>query len=198
MVWNIRHALVQGDRHLRREQRGLGEGEIGDRLVEEETACRLYAVVAVAEVDLVAVQREDLFLREISLDLKSQDDLLGLPRVGLLRCQEEQPRKLHGESGEAFGPAPLAEIGEQSSRNPPWVDAEVTPEVGVLDGDDGVAKRRRDVLEAHDHAALDLIRRDQLKSEMFLSHFFPLSEGNKAFELLDVYGDGVIKPVIEL
>ena len=68
------------------DQRRLGQGQVLDRLAEVEAARRLDPVVAVAEVDLVAVEGEDLLLREVLLDLEGEDDLLDLALVGLLRA----------------------------------------------------------------------------------------------------------------
>ena len=82
------------------------------RLAEQELAGGLHAVAAVAEVDLVAVEGEDLFLGEALLDLEGQDDLLDLPLVGLLGGEEQQPRELHGQRGEALALASGAEVGE--------------------------------------------------------------------------------------
>ena len=70
-------------------QRGLAQGQVLDRLAVEEPAGRLDPVVAVAEVHLVAVEGEDLFLGEVLLDLEGEDGLLDLPLVALLRGQEE-------------------------------------------------------------------------------------------------------------
>src|SRR5207249_553208 len=78
-----------------RDQRRLGQAELPDRLAVEELARGLDPVVAVAEVDLVAVEREDLLLREALLDLEGEDDLLDLALVGLLGGQEENARELH-------------------------------------------------------------------------------------------------------
>ena len=85
-------------------------------LAEEELAGRLHPVVAVAEVDLVAVEGEDLFLGEVLLDLEGEDGLLDLALVGLLRGQEEHARELHGQGGEALAAA--ARRGSWRGRRP--------------------------------------------------------------------------------
>ena len=51
---------------------------------------------------------------------------------------------------------------------------------------------------ANDHEALDMLRRGQIDTARFVSHRFPLERGNKAFETIAEYSDGVIKAVVEL
>ncbi len=134
---------------------GFGQGQGLDRPPEQELALRLHPVVAVAEVDLIAVEGEDLLLGEVLLDLEGEDDLLDLPLGSLLGREEEQPRELHGEGGEALAVAAGAEVGEGGSRHAPHVDPDVLPEVRILHGDDRVAQDGRDVREGHHHALLD-------------------------------------------
>ena len=43
-----------------------------------------------------------------------------------------------------------------------------------------------------------MMRKGLISSDTIMSHWFPLSEGHKAFELMDGYHDGVVKPVVEL
>jgi hypothetical protein len=133
----------------------LLERQVLHRLAVQEAAGRLDAVVAVPEVDLVAVEGEDLLLREVLLDLEGEDDLLDLALGGLLRREEQQPRELHRERREALAVAAGAQVGDRRPRHPPRVDPDVLPEVGVLDGHDGVAEHRRDVAELDHHALLD-------------------------------------------
>ncbi len=51
---------------------------------------------------------------------------------------------------------------------------------------------------ANDHEALDMLRRGQIDTSRFVSHRFPLERGDKAFETVAEYSDGVIKAVVEL
>ena len=171
----VEHVVAAGERALgvvdRRQpgrvlghagdERRLGERQVLHRLAEQEAARRLDPVGAVAEVDLVAVEREDLLLGEVLLDLEGEDHLLDLPLVGLLRGQEQQPGELHRERGEALPAAAGAKVRERGARDAPRVDAEVLPEVLVLDRDDGVAQHGRDVAERHHHPLLDRELADQ-------------------------------------
>ena len=131
-------------------------------LPKKKLAGRLDAVVAVAEVDLVAVEGEDLLLGEALLDLEGEDDLLDLALVGLLGGEEEQAGELHGQGREALrrgvrsGGWRARRRGMRQGLMP-----DVLPEVGVLDGHDRVAQHRGDVLEADDDAPLDRELADQ-------------------------------------
>ena len=60
------------------DERRFLELEIGQRLAEVDLRGRRDAVGAVPPVDLIAVEREDLFLRVALLDLDGDDQLLEL------------------------------------------------------------------------------------------------------------------------
>ena len=49
----------------------------------------------------------------------------------------------------------------------------------------------------NDHEALDLMKRGVIRSDSIVSHRFPLEKGQEAFEAMEAYRDGVIKPLIE-
>ena len=136
-------------------ERGLGQRQVARRLAEEELARGFHPVVSVAEVDLVAVEREDLLLREVLLELEGQDHLLDLPLVGLLRGQEEQPRELHGEGRRALALAARAVVRDGGAGDAPGVHPHVLPEIRVLHRHHRVAQHGRDVLEGHHHPPLD-------------------------------------------
>ena len=50
----------------------------------------------------------------------------------------------------------------------------------------------------NDHDALKLIETGKIDPASILSHSFPLAQGNKGFEMMGAYSDGVIKPWIEI
>ena len=74
------------------DQRRLLERQILGGLAEVEPRGRLDAVDAVAEVHLVAVEREDLALGVALLDLDREERFLDLPLPGLLVGQEQLAR----------------------------------------------------------------------------------------------------------
>ena len=49
----------------------------------------------------------------------------------------------------------------------------------------------------NDHEALHLVERGLIRSDDFMSHRFPIERGQEAFEMMEGYADGVIKPMIE-
>jgi hypothetical protein len=89
-------ALGQGG-----EQRGLGEVELPRVDAEVVPGRRLDASRAVAEVDVVQVQLEDLVLFELALDLEGHahlEELAGQrPFLARYPLGEDVPRELHGD-----------------------------------------------------------------------------------------------------
>jgi len=112
----------------------------------------------VAEVHLVAVDREDLFLGVALLDLYGENRLADLPLERLLVIEPELlfevARQLLRQRACALSAATLDDVGDGGNENAPDVDAEVTVEFGVLGGDDRLAQQRVDVVVADDDAPL--------------------------------------------
>src|SRR5206468_5697031 len=110
------------------------------------------------EVHLIAVDREDLFLRVALLDLNGENPLPDLPLEGLLLAETELilqiARELLGQRAGSLRPTPLDDVDECGRGDAPDVDAEVAVELSILGCDDRLAKRRVDVLVPDDHAAL--------------------------------------------
>ena len=87
-------ALPLGQLQDARNRRGFPERQVLHRLAEVHPRRGLDAVGAVAEVHLVAVEREDLRLGVALLDLEGEHDLLDLPLERLLRLEEQLAREL--------------------------------------------------------------------------------------------------------
>jgi hypothetical protein len=122
-------------------QRRFVERELLVRFVEIQPRRRLDTVGAVAEVHLVAVDREDFFLGVALLDLNRKDDLAHLALEQLLLGQAEVievARHLLSERARALVAAPFDDIGRGGGEDAPDVDAEVLVEFGVLGRDDRV------------------------------------------------------------
>ena len=151
-------ALPLGRLEEARDERGLVERQVLVRLAEVQPRRRLDAVRAVAEVHLVAVDREDLFLRVPLLDLDRENRLLDLPLERLLLGEAELilqvARELLGQRARALRAPPLDDVGQRGDRDAPDVDPEVPVEFGVLGGDDALAQQWVDVVVADDDAAL--------------------------------------------
>ena len=139
------------------DERRFLEAELLVRLVEIQARGRLDAVGAVAQVHLVAVDREDLLLRVALLDLDREDDLANLALEELLLRQAELIEvagDLLCQRARALLAAPFDDVDEGGNENAPDVHAEVALELGVFGRDDRLPQRRVDVVVAHDDAAL--------------------------------------------
>ncbi len=124
-------------------------------LAEVEPRRGLDAVDAVAEVHLVAVEREDLALGVALLDLDREDRFLDLAFRGLVVGQEQLARELLGERARAVhrGAAMMSlTTRDDDARD---AEAEVLVELVVFGGEDRLFELRRDGLVGDDLAALD-------------------------------------------
>ena len=143
------------------EQRGLGERDLADALAEVVPARGLDAVVAVAEIDLVGVHREDLVLGVAPLDLEGDEGFVDLARERLLRREEDRAGELLRERRAALGVATLLEVRHEGRDRAAHVDAPVPEEVLVLGGHDRVADDRRDLGARNQDPPLDGVAGDR-------------------------------------
>jgi hypothetical protein len=123
-------------------------------LGEVELAGGFKAVHAVAEVDLVAVEGEDLLFGEGALDLDGEVGFLDLAGGGAFGGEEEVAGELHGQGRSALGAAMGDDVVPEGSGDAEDVDAPVRFEVLVFDGDDGLAKDGVEIVVVDDDAAL--------------------------------------------
>ncbi len=139
------------------DERRFLEAELLVRLVEVQAGRSLDAVGPVPHVHLVAVDREDVFLRVALLDLDRQDDLANLALEEFLLGQAELievARDLLRQRARALIAAPFDDVDEGGDENAPDVHADVAFELRVFRRDDGLLQRRVDVVVADDDAAL--------------------------------------------
>ncbi len=149
--------------------RGLLEIQDLHGLAEVDPRRGLDAVRAVAEVHLVAVEREDLLLGVPLLDLQGEHDLLDLALERLLRLEEQLAGELLRQRAGARIEQPafvheVADDGHQQAQRP---DADVVLELGVLGRQDRLPHKGRDFLvlqddpplrgELADHAPVDRV-----------------------------------------
>ena len=137
------------------EESGFSEGEVFGVLGEEILRGGLKAVQAVAEVDLVAVEGEDLLFGEGALDLDGEIGLLDFAGGGSLGGEKEDAGQLHGERGSALGAAVGADVVPGGADDAEDVDAPVGLEVLVFNGDDGLAEDGGEVVVADDVAVFE-------------------------------------------
>ena len=143
-----RDGLVQidGRRVVRRrlddagDHRGFFHRQIHRALVEEAARGRFDAVEAVAEIHLVQIELEDLFLRIGALDKSSEDGFFQLAGVTLIAQRDlfrkaESCELLRDRAG-ALPDASAAEVRERRAEDAPHVDAGVLEEALVLDRED--------------------------------------------------------------
>src|SRR5712692_9423610 len=154
---------VAGPPDQARQQGGLGQREFSDRLAEIVFRRSLKPVVAVRQIDLIAIHRENLLLGVVALDLESQQRLLNLPAHAAVRAvQEKRTGKLHGERAGAFGHAVGQQVAIGGACYAGEIHAPVLLEVLVFGGQDGVPQYRRNLLVGEQDAALQSKAADNL------------------------------------
>ncbi len=114
----------------------------------------LETVHATAEVNLIAIEGEDLFFGKGVLDLQREKNFLQLARGGALVGEEEIAGELHGQRGSTLGAAFGEQIVPCGAGKAQEIHAAMALKVAVFGGDDGLAQDRRKVVVVDDHAAL--------------------------------------------
>ena len=96
-----------GDRPLGQsgQQRSFGQRQLLGMLCEVELRSRLKAIHAAAQVDLIAIEREDLLLGEGAFDLDGEIGFLQFARGRAVGGEKKIARQLHGQRGGALGRA---------------------------------------------------------------------------------------------
>jgi hypothetical protein len=113
---------------------------------------------------MVGVEGENLVLRVALLELKRDEPLLDLSLETLgagaredatahVVLEEQHPRDLLRDRARATHAMAGAEVANRRDDQSRHAHAEVTLELGVLAGDDGLPQRGRDVFVANDDAA---------------------------------------------
>mmetsp|Transcript_18069 Transcript_18069/g.43143 ORF Transcript_18069/g.43143 Transcript_18069/m.43143 type:complete len:678 (+) Transcript_18069:676-2709(+) len=144
------------------QHRGLGDAELVQRLAEIDLAGCCEAMRPVTEEDLVHVDLEDLLLAQVLLDLDREQRLLGLAPQGLAVAQVDVAGQLLGDGGRALQPVRVQQVVDEGAQDAAEVDARVAVEIAVLDGEQRVLQRFRDVLERHEATPLGTELADQL------------------------------------
>ena len=137
---------------------GFGDVQVPDRLAEVPLGRRLDAEGAVAQIDLVEIQLEDLVLGVLVLDLAGHLGLAQLPPERLVPPADvlgpDVPGQLHGDGREPLGDPHLEEVVLDRAEHPVPVDPLVLVEPLVLGGDEGRLDHRRHLAERHDRPPL--------------------------------------------
>src|SRR5262249_6358591 len=115
------------------------------------------------QINLVAVHRENLFLRVVTLDLQREDRLLHLAMKAAVGAVEKQSAgKLHGESAGALRGAAAGDVAPGGLKHTRKIDAPVLLKVLVFGGDDRGAQDRRNLVVRQQNPALQGERADGL------------------------------------
>ncbi|CFT93929.1 Uncharacterised protein [Bordetella pertussis] len=133
---------------------GLGRRDLRQRLAEIGARGGGEAVGAMAQVDLVHVQLEDLVLGELRFDLEGEQQFVELARIGLLGRQVEVARHLHGDGARALRLRHADQVGQAGADDAHPVDPAVLVETIVLGGQHRRLHDIGDFVEAQHVAAL--------------------------------------------
>src|SRR5262249_26594257 len=136
--------------------------QLRDGLSEVRAGGGLDAVGAMPEVDLVQVHLENSILRIAALELDREERFLQLSLEALIRGEEQNLGELLGDGAAALDDPSPAVVLYDGPRDADGVDAPVRVEAAVFGGDDGVAKRLRDLSQGDEDPALDVELGDQL------------------------------------
>ena len=107
---------------------------------------------ALAEVDAIAVELEDLLLAEFLLEFERDHDFRQLALDGLFRRQEERSRQLHGDGRSALLVALAGNVDPEGLREAQEVDAAMLEETAVFDGENRVDHHLGNFVVFHDLA----------------------------------------------
>ena len=145
-------AWVVGTRALDEpgEQGGLGDGELLGGLAEIAAGGLADSPGAVAEIDLIQIEVEDLVLAELLLDPAREDDLTHLALVGALRSEQQALDHLLGDRAGALGDAAFAEVGDRGPQDRGVVDSLVLEEGSVLGGDESELDVAGNLVDRHE------------------------------------------------
>jgi hypothetical protein len=130
-----------------RDHRRLGERQTAGRLAVHVLRHRLDAVDARAQKHAIQIQLQDLPLRQLLFEQQGDDRLLRLAADGPPVRQEQGARQLLRQRAPPLHPPAAARVAEHGAGQADRVDAEMMVEAVILDRDDRVAQRRRDLVE---------------------------------------------------
>ena len=146
-----------------RQQRGFGQRQLAHRFAEIIFRGGFKSVIAVGEINLVAVHRENLLLGIVALDLNGQQRFLNLAaHAAVGAVQKQRAGKLHGQRAGALGDAMRQQISPGGAGHAREIHAPVLVEMLVFGGEDGVLQDRRNLFVGKQDAALQRETADHL------------------------------------
>ena len=140
------------------EKGGLVHGDIANVFIEIGERAFGKAVdgkaAAIAEINLVGVELENLLLVKTVLEFDSHNGFRHLTAPGTLGGKEEAARKLHGEGAGALGDAFAAKIGPCGAKNTHEIETGMLEKALILGGEDRVHEHSGDIVKADPAAFL--------------------------------------------
>lgn len=143
----------------------------------------LEAIHAAAQVNLVAVEREDLLLGEGALDLDGEICLLNLAPRGAVGAEEKIASQLHGQRRRALRAAVAADVVERGAGHAEDVDAPVRLEIFIFDRNYSLAQHRCEAVVSDDLAPL---KRECADQPAVAVVEIGDSGGTEVFQLIDL------------
>jgi hypothetical protein len=122
---------------------------VGGVLAEEAERCRLDAVETVAEVHLVQIQLEDLFLRELAFEPRGHDNFLQFAADRFVAREKALSRELLRDRAAALRGAAFTQVGERRAHDAHEVNARVIVKPLVLNRQERAHEVRRHALDRH-------------------------------------------------
>ena len=151
-AWRER-VVVAGAAEHAGEHSGFGDGELADVLAEVSFGSLAEAAngeaAATPEVNLIAVELEDLLLGELLLQLQSDHELGGFALPVACLGQPHITRQLLADGGGALGIAALFKIHINGAHDADRIEAGVLKEPPVFRRKDGVSKDGGNFAIAH-------------------------------------------------
>jgi len=146
---------VEGGRRLGQagQHRRFGRRDVLERLAVIDLRGRAETVGALAEVNLVDIEFEDLVLAQVRFDLERQQGLVQFPCIGLFRGQEKVLGDLLCDGRRALLLAAADEIAGRGPDDAERIDATVLIEALVFGRQDGLLHDLGDVLDMDDLAS---------------------------------------------
>jgi hypothetical protein len=155
--------IVEGGRLWNAGEGGcLGDGELIEALAEVGLRRGRHAIGALAEEDDIEIELEDIGFAELAIHLEDDEGFLELAPPGLVECQENVARGLHGDGAAALHLLARDQIDDGGARERQRADAAFLEEAVILRGEKCLAYERRNLVIAHGRALLGADLRDEI------------------------------------
>ena len=161
--WRVQDGRIARSADQSRQQGGFRQRQLAHGLSEIIFRGGFKSVIAVGQINLIAVHRENLLLGVVALDLDGQQRFLNLAaHAAVGAVQKQRAGQLHRQRAGAFGDAMREKISPGRAGHAREIHSPVLVEVLVLGGEDGVLQDRRNLLVGQQDAALQCEAADNL------------------------------------